>query len=202
MANPTLLQLRTELLGRGTDYLSVSRANWFINAAHNELCEAYLWPFLETTATITVPSTSLTDVRAVASVNDATTGAAINYADRRSLALSSTVFSTTGTPSVYFFEGENITTYPVAPGAVTVRYFRSAQDLVADTDQVIVPSRWKDLLMDGAMIRVYKDSDNFEEVAALRQEYDRQVHTMYTSYFSRQLEPDHILVTQLSDWHC
>src|SRR4051812_12457269 len=120
----TLKDLRDELKGRGYDYLSDKRANWFINAAYAELCDLEPWPFLETTTTATAPL-DLSDARSILSVNDGTTSAAVNYVDRRILGLSGSVFnSTSTTPSYWYFENSTLQTYPQSARTVTVRYIK------------------------------------------------------------------------------
>jgi hypothetical protein len=201
MALATLLQLRTELKARGYDYLTDVRATGFVNTAYAELCELYPWPFLETTATLSVPGT-LANCRSVISVNDASTSASVGFVDRQMLALTDTKLGVTGTPSFWYWEGDTLTTFPVASGQVTVRYVRYASPLVADTDSVLVPERWTDIIVDGACVRAAKDTHNWEDVAGLRSEYNAQVKNMHDSYFSRSYESNYILVTQRSDWHC
>jgi hypothetical protein len=201
LASATLLTLRTEVKARGYDYVTDTRVNYFVNTAYAELCELYPWPWLETTSTLSVPGT-LANARTVLSVNDSSTSATIHFIDRQALTRSGTILTTAGTPSYAYFEGDVLTTYPLASGQVTVRYARYASTLVADTDQVLVPERWSDVVVDGACVRAAKDAHNWDEVAALRQEYNAQVKNMHDSYFSRSGEPSYILVTQSHDEGC
>lgn len=198
MANATLLQLYTELKARGYDYLPDARAKSFVNTAYAELCEVAPWPWLETTSTLTVPGT-LTNARSVLSVNGST-GASLSFIERQSLAQAGTKFTATGTPTFWYWEGDTLSTFPVATSQVTVRYVRYAATLVADGDQVLVPERWTDVIVDGACVRAAKDAMSWEDVQGLRQEYNLQVKNMHDSYFARSYEPNFIGVTQEHEW--
>lgn len=186
----------TELRGRGlTIDVTDTRAYWMINTAHAELCDLYPWPFLETTTALAAPAT-ITDVKHVLSVN-ASNGASLVYIDRKALALRGVTFTdTSATPDAWYWEDhDTLTTYPVATGLVTIRYIK-APVILAAGDPILIPDRWRNVLVDAAMVRVYLDDDSFELAAPLRQEYDRAVQSMVATYFNRQSQTERIVVTE------
>src|SRR5258706_7930717 len=104
----TLTTLRTEFFARGFNYLDDSgagqtRATTWINDAYHEICEASDWPFLETTATPGAAPVTLTDLRKVLTVHDATTHLPLRPTNRKWIvAHYGDVASSTGSPRFYY----------------------------------------------------------------------------------------------------
>lgn len=193
----TLLQLRTELYARGYDYLSPARANWFINAAYSELAATHPWYWLEATTTQAAP-VNLSDVGRIVSVNDSADNRHLAYVDRSQLVGDGLDLTTAGTASSWYWDGNTVNVYPTTGNTVTIHYIKAPSLLVSDSDTIDLPEQYRDVVIDGAVIRALKDSDNYAEVAALRQEWDRQVQTLYM--MQRQYEPRFIQVTNIHDW--
>jgi hypothetical protein len=120
----------------------------------------------------------------------------LDYVDRRTLTDTDRDLTVTGTPDRWFLEGDVLNVYPAsASEALSVRYVASAAELASDSDTPLVPTRFQDLIVDGAVIRGLKDSDNYEAVSALRVEYDRQVQLMANSLLNRDLASSELIVS-------
>ena len=120
-----LLDLRTELYARGFDYLSSTRANYFINRAYSELCEEEDWPFLEATTSGTAP-VSITDLRTIETVIDTTATRRLQPLDRRHILEDDYQLSTTGSPSCYYLTSCNtLAVYPAnTTDTISERYWK------------------------------------------------------------------------------
>lgn len=193
-------QLESELLSRGADYvadndpLGVRLKRW-VNQAYLELCESWSWPFLEIDATGPAPLT-IADMRAVLYVLSPTNQTKLTWVDQRDLTNWTADTSLPGTPSSYWLAGQTVNVYPASTQTIAVRYLKVPAELVNTADEPVVPQRFHDLIVDGAMIRIYKDSDNYEALAQARQEHDRATLAMAASLMVRNhSEPDQITVT-------
>lgn len=180
--NDTFLELLTELYGRGFDYLSqdaggVTRAKRWINQAYHELCEAEPWPFLADTVTGTAPL-EIADLSHVLYVVDSTNESRLVRVDPRTLTEEDTDLTTTGTPTHWYMDGDDVTVFPVASVDLSVRYIVTPPDLEADDDECLVPKRYSNLIVDGACVMAYRDSDNFQAAVEVRNEWEKGVERM------------------------
>lgn len=198
----TFSALLDELYGRGFDYLNQdsagqTRAKRWVNQSYQQLCEEARWPFTEATATGLSPL-SIPDLREVESVRG-TVGQRLQWLDRRTLIDSFGDLTTAGSGRYWYIEaGNSLSVYPTGD-TVTVRYHKVPKELVNDFDEVVVPPRFADLIVDGAAIRAYKDSDNFEAVAALKQEWLDGVERMKRSLLYQHNGPEYIVEVTGSD---
>lgn len=193
----TFAELQTEFLSRGFDYLGEDaagrvRAKRWLNISYLQLCEAFPWPFLETEQS-GVPPLALTDMRAVLWVLNPTTLTKLDYIETRELTDRTANVATTGTSLFYWLDSNTLKTYPVGTNSVTVRYLKVPAELVADGDTPVVPNRFSDLIVDGAVIRGLRDSDNFTDVTALQTTYAQDLGAMAASLMVRNASnPDTI----------
>ncbi len=87
-------------------------------------------------------------------------------------------------------------TYPQSTTAqIRVTWIQDPSELSIAADEPLVPARFHDLIIDGAVIKAYKDDDEFDVVAKLRAEYDRSVLMMVNSLMYRHFDnSDRIVV--------
>lgn len=197
-------ELTQELFDRGANYLdedasSQARAERWLNQAYQEICNLHAWPFMQTTATGTAGTgtVSVPDLRKVRFVGDISAGTTPGRRLRKILledlesSLEVEDASTTGTPEFYYIDGGTIIrTYPVG-GTVYVAYTKRAQSMTG-TDTPVFAIDYHDLIVDRAMIKVYKDSDNFEAAAALKDEYNAGLAAMAEDYQLDTREGDYV----------
>lgn len=198
----TFSELLDELYDRGFDYLNQDaagrvRAKRWVNQSYQQLCEEARWPFTEATTSGPAPL-SITDLREVESVRG-TEGQRLQWLDRRTLIASYGDLTTTGSGRWWYIEaGNSVATYP-AGDTLTVRYHKVPSELVGDSDEVVVPTRFTDLIVDGAALKAYKDSDNFEAVGALKAELAEGVERMKRSLLYQHNGPEYIVEVTGSD---
>lgn len=195
----TFLELQTEFYARGYDYLAQdlagqTRAKRWLNESYLELCELADWPFLEADITGTAPLT-ITDLRQILSVRDSTNKTQLWGDDRRTMLDRFEDLTITGTPTQFYLEASILKVYPANTSAsLQVRYVAIPTALSVDADKPVIPNQYQYLIIDGAVIRAMKDSDNFNGVAVLRAEYDVGVGRMMQTYLNRNLHnPDYIV---------
>jgi len=186
--------LQTELYARGFQYLNdggagVTRAKQWLNDSYFELCALAAWPFLETTVTGVAPLT-VSDVQKVIYVVDTSTGAKLQSVDVRELTDWYPKLDTTGSPVWWWLDGN--TTLRVFPlntaDSLSVRYAKFPATLSASSDTPVVPARYHNLIVDGAVIRAYKDSDNLMSAYALQNDLDGQVQKMRETLLARRMD--------------
>lgn len=199
----TLATLRTELLARGFDYLSTTRANQFLNEGYHAVCEwnGTPWPFLETTTTGTAPLT-ISDLREIVYVTNTTGGRVIDPEDVRNLNDRDPGLTQTGTPSRYYLDGSSI--LKLWPASTTqtlsVRYLKVPADLSSDSDTPVVPTRFHPLIVDMAEVFAYQDASDFQESEAKGQQLEIKLGRMRDTLNVRQDdEPAFVQVTRNDD---
>ncbi len=180
---------RTELLARGFDYLSAARANQMLNWAGQELNDAALWPWDETTTTQTAPW-SPTDLKAVLGVLDTTNRQQLDSIDRRTLVDSFGDTTTTGTAMWYYLEGDVLKVYPVSTNSLSIRYLKRFAALSADVDTPPWPAFLDDVWVDLAVLRAMKDDDSFDGQGyqSLKQIVDDRLDRVRMTVLSRTLD--------------
>lgn len=196
----------TEFYARGFDYLSQddagrTRATRWLNQAHQELCEAYPWSFTRLVLPGVVVPASVWVIlpRAILSVVGETTLSTVPSADPQDLAERFGDLTATG-PAQYSYltldapttygTGATLTTYPVDTSQTfTVTYLFTLVDYAADASaSLLPPPRYHDLVVDMAVLRAYKDSDNFDAYNALAAIVDRRVGEMAAALLTPGLD--------------
>jgi hypothetical protein len=185
-----------EFKQRGFDYLADTRANRYVNQSYKSICNRAPWPFLLTTTTGTAPLT-ISDLRAVLSVIDTTTGLKLHHMDRRHLTEISTDLTTTGNPTYWYQESRTVlSVYPAnTTDTLSVHYLKVPTTLTG-TDAHIIPDEFEDLIIDGAAIKAYKDNDELDSAASLAQFYNEGLREMIDVLISRNhASPNYIVQT-------
>lgn len=197
-------ELVDEYQARGFDLLGDTRAGQHINWAYLELCGLHQWPFLEESATGTAPL-SITDLGTIEAVVDLTRNVELFPVEYRDLIAEYGDLSTTGTPDFYYIANPSgtlqVATYPVTTNTIGVQYWEVPAELTG-TDEPVVPARYHDIIVDLAVVRGYRDSDNHAAAEALQAHVDRRVQQMAVQQFTQQVQgPDFQQIRGASqDW--
>lgn len=196
----TFTQLQTEFFARGFEYLNdagagLTRAKNWINQSYLGLCTRADFPFLFADATGTAPLT-ITDVRVVLSVYDATQKNPLVAIDRATLISTYKDLTLTGTPLYWYRNSQTqVSVYPANTGStLNVRYVKRPALLSAGSDAVIVPDEWADLIVDGAVLKGKKDDDDYDNYV---QQYEADVDRMRQAELDDNAAPDYVLHTDL-----
>lgn len=177
-----LSALRTEVTARGFDFDSATRIDRWINTAYQRICERQAWPFLESEATGSSPLL-ISDLRAVLSIVDTTTNGLIEYEDIRDIRERDPAYaSTTGTPTSWYLNGSALTVYPAnTTDSLLVRYLKVPTDLSADDDEPLIPDRFRYVIVDGAVVYAYRDTDNYDAAGATADIFEQGIAEMAMS---------------------
>lgn len=179
-------EIRDEFFARGTDYLDEdaagnARADRWLNQAYREILNLHAWPFLQASQT-SAPPVSIPDLRRILNVYISSTNVSLQRTTVEELRGQDLDLGLTGDPELYYTDsGIAVYTYPVTTLQVTVRYIKRVSPL-SGTDTPLFDEQYHDLIVDRAMMKAYKDSDNFEARAALKEEYDAGVLSMAEDY--------------------
>src|SRR5205823_1084911 len=133
---------------------------------------------------------TVTDLRKVLTVHVAANFLALRPTTRKWIvSMYGDVASTSGVAQYYYVENTVVRTYPVV-GSIVVYYLKVPADLSGGTDVPIIPARFHNLIVDGAVIRAYEDQDNFQAVQALRQEWTGRLENMRSVLMTESVLPD------------
>lgn len=193
-----------EVNARGFNHLSDARIGRYVNQAYYEICTMDRWPFLYTTETGTAPKTTTATIHAVDSVIDTTNKNRLQFLTRSNLQDIDTDLTTTGTPRYWYLsEATTDTTivnvYPANTSVSLSINFYKQPTILSGTNAHILPIRWENLIVDGACIRCYKDSDDFDSAAALQQFFDRDLDVMRQEFIRNWDNTEYVVNTQTYD---
>jgi hypothetical protein len=204
LAVETFLQLKSRLMAEGFDYLQSDEIGDYINDGYlRDICEVDNWPFLEASTSGAAPLT-VSDLRVIESVVDTTTNVKLLPMDRRTITDTDTDLTTTGTPFAYYIAGGTaVTTFPASTNTLSVRYWKVPTALSSDSDEPLIPSRFRSLIVDAAKVRAYENDDESEMADAARARFDARLQEMRASLtFQQHDRPDQWMVTtwELDAW--
>jgi hypothetical protein len=178
-----LSDARTELAGRGFDYLETTRMDIMLNRAVVDFEDFYPWPWLRKTVTGALPLT-ITDLKFVLSVYDSNATELFGINDSADFDRTET-----GTPSGWWIDDTGgspvLTANPVGAATVTVRYVAESSSLVNPTDSPKIPSRYHAIWIDQAVVYAYEDSDNFAAATQLQQQVNGRLQQLVERYETR-----------------
>lgn len=193
--------MRTAFQARGFNHISTTEQERWINQAYQELCEEAPWPFLEV-STSGVSPLSLTDVRTILSVSDTTTQRTLWGLDRRDVVDQDPDMNDTGSPEYFYLDDNTLTVYPAnTTDTIAVRYIEVPDVLDSDSDTPDIPTRFQELIVDGAVIKAYKAADEFDAAQMVRVEWNEGVMKMRRSLLDRNwANAGSIKIVDLEDW--
>ncbi|HZA18976.1 MAG TPA: hypothetical protein VE645_19200 [Pseudonocardiaceae bacterium] len=174
--------LRQELYDRGFDHLaqtaaSRDRATRWLNQAYLELCLEERWPFRLTTTSGAAPLT-IGDVDAILTVIDSDNNATRLY-EMTEAELTAFDLSATGSNALWFYRDSLIVhVWPASGATLSVRYWSVPVELVAGSDETVVPERYANVIVDGAVMRAASDRDNPAAVDLAERMYQRGLALM------------------------
>lgn len=199
----TYAELLTEFAARGFDYLSATRAGYYIDSAYRvDIATDSDWPWLEATSTGAAPLT-VSDLANVESVIDSTQKLKLRPLDRRNLTDDwDTNLATVGSPQWYYqTTSTTINVYPAnTTNTLSVRYWKVPVALSAASDTPILPTKYHLLIVDAAVARAYEDDDEFAQAQTAWQSFQVRLNNMRESLLIGQHdEPDDLIVSYAPD---
>lgn len=181
-------QIRAEWMARGFHHMEADgtpRLNGLVQKAVEEIVEEAPWAFRyveeETTLPVTIADPG--DIDQVLHNGRPLRPQNIDQLRDRFPSLTGSA----GAPRYYYLRGEELATYPATEDALTVVYYSSdgwyndgVRGPVALTDEAVpvIPSRYRDLIVELLCVYGQADSEDFEERDAARAEYDSGLEQM------------------------
>jgi hypothetical protein len=195
----TFDELKTELGARGFDYLDEDRMALFINEAYRQITNLHVWPFVVNVETGTTGAgvVIVTDLRRIIQVTDVsvTPPAVLRKATEEELRADGEDLTLTGSPMYYYrtsYEsGTQIEAFPVG-GTIRVKYAQRVPVLSSGNPTPIFDEEYHPLIVDGASINAYIDSDNFTAAGSMRQLLDQKLSAMGEDYQVLSKDLDYI----------
>lgn len=180
----TFLEIYEELVDRGFENVATSAGGeallkrW-INEAYREIIDYRAWAFLEAEEEGTAPL-EFKDLGHVLSVVNVESQTRLTFIERAALIHFDPALASTGVGSLWYMQGtEELCVHPLdTTSTIRVRYLKVPADLKEDKDEPVIPESYQGLLVDGASVRAYKRTDNFQAGQFVRQEFDRGLRGM------------------------
>ncbi len=168
--------LKSEVIARGFDFQDSTRVGRWVNQAYTELCDQEDWPFLRATATGPAPL-AISNLGVIKSVRRADKTPLEPEIDPHADYLID--LPATGTALYYYLSGgSTVTVAPLDTGSITVRYWQVPTDLVSDVDVPIVPARFHELIVLGALRRAALEESDAGDYQGYDAEWLRGLQTM------------------------
>lgn len=179
-------EAQSELGARGFDFLSSTRTAIMLNDAKNEFEDSCPFPWLETTTTGTAPLT-ISDLKYVLFVQDTTNDVELQGLAPEQIALFGDDISQAGSPEFWWLDGTGtLTTWPLSSSVqLLVRYVKFSPELSASSDTPLIPTRYHNIWVDLAVVRAYRDTDNFAAAAALQTAVAGRMSSVVEVYVAR-----------------
>jgi len=188
-----LSDARTELLARGFDYLTTSRANLMLNRGLVDFEDFYPWSWLRKTATGAAPLT-ISDLKYIRKVQDSTGQEYFGLDNSEDVDLTQTgtatswwIDDTSGTPV--------LTAWPVGSVTFRVDYVKTSTLLTADSDTPSIPAAYHGLWVDLAQVYAYRDKDNYAASNTLKQQATADLQRVVEVFETRNRQnSQHVLI--------
>lgn len=204
----TFADLQTEIIARGAQNDATRNGRW-LNLAYHEIANAYDWPFTEVTATGASGAgvVAVADVRKVIVVGDVSgTGGLVPGRKLRKITFTELAeefdienVAQAGTSEYWWHDptAGQIKTYPLG-GTIYVRYYKRLVDLSGSLVPVF-DAEYHNLIVDRAMVEVYKDTPEFDLVQPQLQDYLVRLGRMAQDYQVLSREHSYIQVVNPYD---
>lgn len=211
----TLDEMYTEMELYGFDDLDDDQKLLLLNESYFDIATREPWPFLEAVETIVVPSgqtqitnntlvtNNVTDVNSVLSFTDTTN--MVTMTPERADVIEKEYIVTTdpGTPSKYYFVGDELTVYPATTGSTTFRLYYTRTPVAATTtsDTFYVPARHHSIIVYGALVKAFLVNDD-PQSAVFQNMFEARYQQMRADVWMNQYDrPERIgVITDSYDW--
>lgn len=186
-----------EFKARGFKHLG-SRTEGYLNDAYLlDICEEEDWPFLEDLAEGPAPL-EISDLRTVEYVTNLTNPSKLDpLLSARITDDWNPDLTQTGTPSLYYLtKGTTVNVFPTAADELAVRYWKVPIRLTG-TAEPLLPERWHSLIIDAAVARAYRNSDDWELSTTAKGTFEAELQRMRDSLLNGQHDaPDDYIVVE------
>lgn len=163
-----------------------------------DICEEEDWDFLEATKEGKAPL-EISDLRTIEYVLNVTEESKLAPLKRGRITDEySTNIAESGSPSFYYLtEGDTINVFSAnTADTFLVRYWKVPEEL-SGTKEPLMPKRWHSLVVDAAVARAYRSSDDWELSNAAKATFEAEFQKMRESLLDYQHDgpEDRIVIT-------
>jgi hypothetical protein len=177
-------ELCTEVHDYGFHSTPRTRVERWVNQAYLEICDHRKWTFVEATQAGTAPLT-IADLGAIESVRLTSANTLLHHEYRYSLQAQGKDLAEAGTPTRYYITGGTVVTpWPTSALSITVNYWKVPAELTG-SNSPIVPARYHDLIILGAVRRAYEDADDMERAEAVEARRQAGLALMVNALFEK-----------------
>ena len=211
----TLDEMYTEMELYGFDDLEDSQKLTLLNEAYFDIATREPWPFLEAVKTIIVPAAqtqitnnalvtnNVTDVNSVLSFTDTTNMVTMTPERADIIEKEYIVAADTGTPTKYYFVGDEVMVYPATTGSTTYRLYYTKTPVAAVTasTEFYLPARHHSIIVYGALVKAFLVNDD-PQAAVFQNMFESRYMQMRNDVWMRQYDrPERIhVITDSHDW--
>lgn len=192
-------EMITEFREHGFDDLTDSRILSFLNDAYFDICAREPWPFLETTATVTMDSnglvTSPTDIHQVQAITDTANKMAIKPRRYDELADIYGALTDTGQSLYYYFIGDSLYMYPIDTGGTyKVYYLKQVPALTSspDTSPIFNAYHHRNIIV-GGLAKAAVMEDDPDLAAVFTNIYETRMQQMRQSLWKKQYDETDVI---------
>ncbi len=188
----TLATVRTDIKDRlrNANYTD-ALVDQYINATQRHITNRYALRFMETSTTQATTQSdydyalpadfqqmlTLRITAPTANVSDITK----NYLTNETFDAKYPAPTDEGTPSYWTVYGDDLLVYPVPDATVntlTLKYLKSATTLTDDSDVPEIPEEYQEVLITGALYRIFQSDDQYAEAMNTKDEHTALVEDM------------------------
>lgn len=211
----TLDDMYTELDLYGFDDLDDDQKLLLLNESYFDIATREPWPFLEAVASITVPAAqsqitnnalvtgNVTNLNSVLSFIDTTNSITMTPERGDVIEKEYVVSAYTGTPTKYYFVGDELLVYPPTDSVINYRLYYTKTPVAATTtsDTFLIPARHHSIIVYGALVKAFLVNDD-PQSAVFQNMFESRYQQMRADVWMNQYDrPDYIgVITDSYDW--
>jgi hypothetical protein len=203
----TVDEILAELDDHGFVDTSTLRKLSKLNQVYRSVCARMNWPFLQASATLNfsgsaTPTNMPTDVKVVRGLTVPSTGYGLSH--RRLDSIRSRDLTLTGDPIHFYFNGNQLSVYPVpsSGSTLTLDYTKRPAVLASGGSEasILIPSSHHGLLVDGTLYKLYIMEDDPELASFFRDEFRDRLVELHGELQTQTVTPDAIHMTDPEDY--
>jgi len=211
----TLDDMYTEMELYGFDDLDDDQKLLLLNEAYFDIATREPWPFLEDVAPITVPAAqsqitnnalvtgNVTNLNSVLSFIDTTNSITMTPERGDVIEKEYVVAAYTGTPTKYYFVGDELFVYPPTDSVINYRLYYTKTPVAATTtsDTFLIPARHHSIIVYGALVKAFLVNDD-PQSAVFQNMFEARYQQMRADVWMNQYDrPERIgVITDSYDW--
>lgn len=167
-----------------------------INDAYWDICAREDWPFLETSASVSISAAQITKptrFNRMLTFMVPSNGYIIEPKSYTWILKNYNMStSVTGPPRFYYFIGENLYVYPTPDTTYTstCHYIQYPAELSSSDIEsaILLPPRHHRILVLGALVQLYTLDDQLDIAAAIKQQYEDRIRLMRHDLWTKQID--------------